>query len=271
MNAHFITFLLLLLAVPFAGAAEIRDIVFDIDETIGYKIRGKVGGAGDPLHAHASKVVEVSYAKPLIAADGAHLLKADGTIQTEMIMEKYRIYDGITELFQKLKSRPGVRVSFFSGGSNARNFALLDAITLPDGSSARQLAYRVLGEDDLTRVSNTGRFREMFRKDLRKVNVDLANLIMVDDIAFMPPEQRRHLLHLGEDFPYAGRRLNIAATEEMTLIEAAKIKRVGAQIISLLELAEAQAIPLTAVLAASDQVSIGGMATPPCPKAFGAL
>jgi hypothetical protein len=247
----YLFFVALLLFSANVCQAATHDIVFDIDQTIAYKIHEELGNAGDPLQGHGGSVVEISYSKPEIMADGSAMLNADGSRKTVEITEKYRVYDGVVELLQKLKDQPDVRVSFFSGGSTARNQALLEGIHLKDGSQARELAYRVLGEEDLTRVSHTGRYRDMFRKDLRKVNPDTANVIMVDDIAFVLDEQKRSLIILGEDFPYKERKLDIPITEELTIRESEKIKRVSTIIFDTLQRARQSGGPLSAALISS--------------------
>lgn len=227
--------LLLLLLLPLVALSAEHHVVFDVDQTLAYKIHGDVGGPGDPLHGRAGRVLEVNYLKPEILPDGTPALNPDGSRKMTAMAEKYRLYDGVAEFLEKLRSEHDVKVSFFSGASSARTTALLAALKMADGSSALDHAYRVKGEADLVRVRETGRYREMFRKDLGKISEDLENVIMVDDIEFVLDSQRRNLLHIGEEFPYQERKLNVAITEELLEREAGRFKLAAARVMQVLE------------------------------------
>jgi hypothetical protein len=89
------------------------------------------------------------------------------------------------EELENLKNRPNVQITFFSGGSDARNRALLQAIKLPDGSNALQMAKNVEGLTDLTHVSYAGPFTDRFDKDISAhVTSEIENAITVDDKNF---------------------------------------------------------------------------------------
>ena len=230
-----------------------QDIVFDFDQTAGYIIHGKVGGSGDPLHEHSGSVLEATYERPEINKDGSPAVNADGTRKTNLITERFRLYDGFVELLQELKKQKHVRVSFFSAGSAIRLQTFLAKMRLPDGRFANEIAYRTLGESDLTRVGNAGRFREMFRKDLRKISPDLENVILLDDVDFALDTQKRNLLLFIEDFPYPERRLNTVITKELILKESGKIREASRLI---LEILERSAIHNDSLLQALSQINL---------------
>jgi hypothetical protein len=198
----FILFLLSLEA--FAGVPV--DIVFDIDLTIVALV--KDGPGGDLL------------------ADPA--LPDKGIVDIGYHNERYRVFEGVRELLEKLKKDPRVRVSFFSGGQEARNEALLKKIKLQDGSSLWDLAQgRVLGRLSMTPTGlpSPARIRERFKKDLTKINPDLSDVIIIDDIKeFVPSSQRPNLLWIGEDFPFPDRTKNPPASVHPTLLQQEKNK-----------------------------------------------
>lgn len=248
---HVLIFVSLLSITPIAAAepnSSHRDIVFDFDQTSGYMIHGKIGGSGDPLHEHSGSAIEATYEKPEINKDGSPALNSDGTRKTSLITEKFRLYDGFVELLQELKNQSHVRVSFFSAGSTIRLRTFLTKIKLPDGRSASEIVYRTLGEEDLTRVGNVGRFREMFRKDLRKVNPDLQNVILLDDVNFALDTQKKNLLLFVEDFPYPERRLHTVLTKKLIAKESGKIREAAKLILEIIQRATHQNESLLQVL-----------------------
>lgn len=174
----------------FAGVPV--DVVFDIDLTI---VANIPASGKDPLRDPADPrrgTVDIQFVD-----EGA--AKA----------ERYRVFDGMTDLMEKLKADPRVRVSFFSGGTEARNESLLREIKLPDGTSLWDLAQgRVYGRNSMTATGKgpLHRIRDRFKKDLTRINPDLSDVIIVDDIKeFVPESQAGHMLWIGEDFPYPER------------------------------------------------------------------
>lgn len=173
-------FILLLILISVSAHAGLPvDIVFDIDLTIATLI-----DHGDPLGGPAENVYKVG-------------------------SERYRIFEGMTDLMLKLKNDPNVRVSFFSGGTEARNEELLRKVKMKDGSSLWELARgRVYGRTSMTPtgLGPGHRIRERFKKDLTKINPNLEDVILIDDIReFVPDSQRGNMFWIGEDFPFPDR------------------------------------------------------------------
>lgn len=203
--------LFLLLTFPALAGIPV-DVVFDIDLTIVALVKDGPGGdlLADPADP-TKNVVPV-------------LFENEGAVHSE----RYRVFEGVTELMEKLRKDPRVRVSFFSGGNEPRNEALLRKILLPDGTSLWELAGgRVLGRNSMTAtgVALPARIRERFKKDLQKINPVLNDVIIVDDIQeFVPASQRGHLLWLGEDFPFPDRTNTPPATVDPELLAREKYK-----------------------------------------------
>ncbi len=181
-------FLLSLLISLSVQAGLPLDIVFDIDLTIVAIVQDGPGGdqLADPTNP-GRNVVTVGD-------------------------ERYRIYDGLRELMEKLEKEQKagkIRISFFSGGEEVRNEELLKKIKLSNGRSLWDLAPgRVLGRSSMTPTGREppARIRERFKKDLTKINPDLSDVILIDDIKeFVPESQRGNMLWIGEDFPYPDR------------------------------------------------------------------
>lgn len=183
---------LLLISFPVLAGIPV-DVVFDIDLTIVTLVNDGPGGdfLADPLDP-GKNIIPIQF-------------EYEGAVHTE----RYRLFEGVTELIERLRKDPRVRVSFFSGGTEARNEALLRKIHLPDGSSLWDVASgRVLGRTSMTPtgVKPSARVRDRVKKDLRKVNQNIEDVIIVDDIKeFVPESQRGNLLWIGEDFPFPDR------------------------------------------------------------------
>lgn len=120
----------------------------------------------------------------------------------------YRLHPYAREVIGALADDPRFEVSFFSGGQLSRNIELLSAIKLSDERSLNDIAFRVLGFDDLTDLSHLvdedARFSEKLKKDLQKISLDLKNTVMLeDDFLFALNEaQQRNFLWLGETFDF---------------------------------------------------------------------
>jgi hypothetical protein len=185
-------FLLLFLSLS-ASAGIPVDVVFDIDLTIVASVQGG-DLLADPLHPQQG-TVDIFYANQ---------------------SERYRVFPGMRELMEKLQRDPRIRVSFFSGGTEARNEALLKKILLSDGTSLWDLSQgRVLGRSSLTPTGEgpDKRIRDRFKKDLTKINSDLSDVIIIDDIKeFIPENQKAHLIWTGEEFPFPERTAELPST-----------------------------------------------------------
>ncbi len=203
--------LFLLIALPVYAGIPV-DVVFDIDLTIVALVKDGPGGdlLADPKDP-TKNIVPVTF-------------ELEGSIHSE----RYRLFEGVTDLMEKLRKDPRVRVSFFSGGTEQRNEALLRKIFLPDGTSLWDLASgRVYGRTSMTPtgVQLPARVRERVKKDLHKVNADIADVIIVDDIQeFVPESQRGHLLWIGEDFPFPDRTKTPPASVDAELLAREKFK-----------------------------------------------
>lgn len=156
-----------------------KHIVFDIDWTIVAEIKKPT-----PSQLKNKRIIEVF---------GVH----------------YYVNDGLEEFIEDLTLRKDVKISFFSGGNKLRNTELLSKIKLKDGRSLKDVAFKVLNNEDLVIVDNASqgaRFSERFKKDLTKVSLDLDQLIMLDDTANFVLEnsdnQNEHVFHIGSTFEY---------------------------------------------------------------------
>lgn len=206
--------LLLFLSVSVVAGVPV-DIVFDIDQTIVTLVHDGPGGdfLADPVDPNRN-VVGIEFQK-------------EGSLHRE----RYRVYEGLTDLMVKLREeqRAGrVRISFFSGGHEPRNEALLKKILLPDGTSLWDLSSgRSLGRSSLTATGlpETARIRHRFKKDLTKINPDLSDVIIIDDIQeFVPDSQRGNMFWIGEDFPYPERVHVRPASVDPEILHAEKYK-----------------------------------------------
>src|SRR3989339_69897 len=132
---------------------EIIDIVFDLDWTLVCELE-------DGSHAHGN-ILDIS-------------------------RKKYRIANWAEEMLVLLASRPNVRLSFYSGGDQIRNLEILKEIILPEKNiSVFDLAYKILSKDDMDEVSQekTLRFSQRYKKNAAKINSNLNNVIIIDDVS----------------------------------------------------------------------------------------
>ncbi|KHD89569.1 MAG: hypothetical protein OM95_03030 [Bdellovibrio sp. ArHS] len=147
--------LILILSFRPAEAQQPIDIVFDIDWTTFYTV-------------HPENKNELS----------AKNLEVEGKF--------YRPTDYLPEVIEfLLKNHSEVRISFFSGGTKARNIALLNKVTLSDGRSLLDISHRILSFEDLTRVSHneTLKFSEQYKKVLSEGLPDWnpQRTLLIDD------------------------------------------------------------------------------------------
>jgi hypothetical protein len=78
---------------------------------------------------------------------------------------------------------------------------------LTDGRSLEEIAYKILNNEDLTKIEgslDTDKFSLRYKKDLSKISGDLRNLIMIDDTDHfvLNPKQEEHVLFLGKTFKH---------------------------------------------------------------------
>jgi hypothetical protein len=163
---------LLLLFLPFTVSAQYH-VVFDIDETLFYTYV-------DETTPGAFKLADGDYYVP-----------------TKWAREV------ITALYED----PRVRISFYSGGGNERNIKLLNQFKLVDSEQTyADIAYKILGKNDLAEINpkpNSEYFPDLYKKDLRRITLDLENVILVEDIKdFVIPSQRQNVLWNGLTFYY---------------------------------------------------------------------
>lgn len=124
----------------------------------------------------------------------------------------YRLINGAPEFLQKLSEIPGARISFFSADNLERNKELLSKITLPNGRTAADIAFKVLsGQDAVEKteasVPRRKEFKFLFRdqgvkKDLTTVSPDLKleNAILIDDIvSYAAIGQEKNILWVPGD------------------------------------------------------------------------
>lgn len=161
------------------------DIVIDLDWTLIYEITAVQYRSGDPDYF-------------------------------EFEGKYYRLSDGVREFITVLLRLPGVRISFFSGGPEARNDFILRNTFLFDGRSLREVAFRALDLHDLIRMDEApgdAKFSERFKKNLRLVAADLELdwSILIDDIEkFLVPGQEKNMLWLQRTLDYVEDRRTIS-------------------------------------------------------------
>nr|BDT27689.1 NLI interacting factor-like phosphatase [Bacteriovorax sp. HI3] len=167
---------------PAQESAKPRHVVFDIDWTIVTEVTRE-----------SALVSKTSKNKRIIEVQGKH----------------YYINDGLEEFVSEILSHPEMRVSFYSGGKKSRNEELLSKIKLKNGKSLKDIAYKILNNEDLIDVPGAlpeWRFSEKHKKDLSKVSKDLSELIMFDDTAHFVFEgrelQSNHVFFIGTSFEY---------------------------------------------------------------------
>ncbi len=117
----------------------------------------------------------------------------------------YRLTDGAQEIIQDLLEDKNVRISFYSGGSEARNLDLLSQIKLANGDSLLDISHKVLSKKHLLEVSTDEslRFSERLKKDLTLINKDLNSVVLIDDIEhFTPLSQRKNVIWTGKTFSF---------------------------------------------------------------------
>ncbi len=239
------------------AAPSLVDIVYDIDQTIATLVHDGPGGdwLADPLNPQKN-IVTITYDRPEVDSMNQPILDSAGKPITEKITERYRVYEGFAEEMEKWRrdiAAGRVRISFFSGGHVARNRALLDAIKLKDGSSVRALVTdkQIHGRESMTAtgVGPEGRVRERFKKDLRTINPDLSNVILVDDIPnFVPDSQLHHVVWLDEDFPYPerlGDRGMIVPSAARIQQERDKFKTISRMVAEAMELHRESGVPFS--------------------------
>jgi hypothetical protein len=179
---NFQLFLIFLFFLPLLSYGQVslatsqlkkKHIVFDIDWTITSEVKGDFKG------------------KRIIEVEG----------------KKYFVHDGLEEFIEELLTHEDIEISFFSGGSDSRNHALLKQIKLKNGKSLESIAHKILGFNDLTHIEGTketDRFSVRHKKDLEKITPDLENLYMFDDQQnfALNEKQLEHVLYLGKTFEH---------------------------------------------------------------------
>lgn len=181
--ALFLT-ILCLISCSFSGrypAARNADVhvVFDIDWTIASEVK-----------------IEKIY-------------KKEKTRMIEVQGKTYFINHGLEAFIEELLLIPNVKISFFSGGKKIRNEELLEKIKIKDGRSLKDVAYKILNNEDLISVEGAPSslpFSEKHKKDLTKITKDLDQLIMFDDTADFVVEgkelQKNHVYFIGKAYEY---------------------------------------------------------------------
>jgi len=148
------------------------DIVFDIDWTLVSSV--------DSFDSYSSRVYE-------------------------SLGDHYRLTDGAQEIIEDLLDEKNIRISFYSGGSEARNLDLLNKIKLSNGDSLLDISYKVLSKKHLLEVSTDPKlkFTQRLKKDLTLINKDLNSVVLIDDIkSFTPLTQRKNVIWTGKTFNF---------------------------------------------------------------------
>ena len=137
---------------------------------------------------------------------------ASGSRVYKSLDDYYRLTDGAQEIIQDLLEDKNVRISFYSGGSEARNLDLLGQIKLSNGKSLLDISHKVLSKKHLLEVSTDEglRFSERLKKDLTLINKDLNSIVLIDDIEhFTPPNQKRNVIWTGKTFSFQDAFINM--------------------------------------------------------------
>ncbi|HLD98972.1 MAG TPA: hypothetical protein VJB59_01865 [Bdellovibrionota bacterium] len=141
---------------------------------------------------------------------------------------RYIVLDGAPEMIAAFSGLPDVKVSLFSRGNRARNLAVLEQLKLPDGRSAKDVAYRIFSLEDAP----------LPKKDLYKVigkNGDIDRVIMIDDhLDYAVSGQHRNLLWLPHP--------------EQPRIHRYQLVRATGLVLAVLELAKSTQKPIREIL-----------------------
>jgi hypothetical protein len=144
----------------------------------------------------------------------------------ESLGDHYRLSDGAQEIIEDLLDEKNIRISFYSGGSEARNLDLLNKIKLSNGDSLLDISYKVLSKKHLLEVSTDAnlKFTQRLKKDLTLINRDLNNVVLIDDIqSFTPLSQRKNVIWTGKTFHFQDA-FNHVDTDNFAKTELAWIK-----------------------------------------------
>lgn len=161
-----------------AGVNGVKHVVFDIDWTIVSEIK---------------------------TAEGR---KLPSTRMIEVEGHQYFINEGLEEFIQNILDKKDVEISFFSGGSEARNLELLSKIRLKDNRSLKDIAFKILNFEDLVKVEDSDNvpFSQKYKKDLSKISSNLDQLIMFDDtydfVLETTQPQNNYVFYIGTTLEY---------------------------------------------------------------------
>jgi hypothetical protein len=171
--------------------------------------------ASAPARAPASETVPIDVVFDLdwtlLYASNAESAGIDASNVVHVEDKTYRLADYAQEAIAHLLSTGRYRVSFFSGGQDSRNAAVVARLydEVKTRTGRRYAPHAVGGFDELTRTSapDTAPFAERLKKDLKTIlpDVDLERAVLIDDSkAFAPPGQEGNMLWLQatyEDAP----------------------------------------------------------------------
>lgn len=131
-----------------------------------------------------------------------HLVDQRVSERTIMASDK-RFYEPIAwgiEGIENVLAR-GMKISFFSGGEEARNISLLKQVKLSDGRSLYEVSQAVYSKKHLKKVASKGRFSERYKKDLLALGFNMDKTLLIDDLAnFAPENQKSNLLWIGRTY-----------------------------------------------------------------------
>jgi hypothetical protein len=105
--------------------------------------------------------------------------------------------DGVVELLRWIGSLPQVRISFWSASEVTRVRSVLANIRVAPAQTALDMATVLLSAEDLTLIDPSGK-RIVPAKDLRKIEPDISNVVLVDDKSNALPGQQNHWLNLAD-------------------------------------------------------------------------
>lgn len=115
--------------------------------------------------------------------------------------EKFRVNNYVKEFMEVMNGYENVNIYFFSGGKKERNLELLSKIKTHSGQSFLDLALDVYSFNDLSQVSESGKFAQKYKKDLKAIGLNLNNTILIDDVPIFSPEsQKNNMLWTGEAY-----------------------------------------------------------------------
>lgn len=134
--------------------------------------------------------------------------------------ESFRINNHVLEFIEEMKKHERVNIYFFSGGTRERNIELLSKIKTKSDQSFLDIALDIYSFEDLTQISEIGKFAQKYKKDLKAIGFDLTNTILIDDVPIFSPEtQVSNMLWIGKAYYHFEKYTDVIAARSDTKFE----------------------------------------------------